>query len=110
MTPDPAPAVSPPGGTVSGEGPAQPAGLTRREHEMLAFERQWWRHAGAKETAIREQFGVPPTRYYQVLNALVDRPAALAADPMLVRRLRRLRSARRQRRSPGLLGKGAPGI
>ena len=110
MTPDPAPAVSPPGGTVSGEGPAQPAGLTRREHDMLVFERQWWRHAGAKETAIREQFGVPPTRYYQVLNALVDRPAALAADPLLVRRLRRLRSARRQRRSPSLLGKGSPAI
>ncbi len=105
MTPDPAPAVSPPGSTASGEGPAQPAGLTRREHEMLAFERQWWRHAGAKETAIREQFGVPPTRYYQVLNALVERPAALAADPLLIRRLRRVRSARRQRRSPRLLGK-----
>ena len=110
MTPDPAPAVSPPGGTVSGQGPAQPAGLTRREHEMLAFERQWWRQAGAKETAIREQFGVPPTRYYQVLNALVDRPAALAADPLLVRRLRRLRSARRQRRSPSLLGKDSSAI
>jgi hypothetical protein len=110
MTPDPAPAVSPPEGTVSGEGPAQPAGLTRREHEMLAFERQWWRQAGAKETAIREQFGVPPTRYYQVLNALVDRPAALAADPLLVRRLRRLRSARRQRRSPSLLGKDSSAI
>ena len=114
MTPDPAPAVSPPGGpaseTASGEGPAQPAGLTRREHEMLAFERQWWRHAGAKETAIREQFGVPPTRYYQVLNALVDRPAALAADPLLVRRLRRLRTARRQRRSPHILGKGSSAL
>ena len=110
MTPDPAPAVSPPGGSASGEVPAQPAGLTRREHEMLAFERQWWRRAGAKETAIREQFGVPPTRYYQVLNALVDRPAALAADPMLVRRLRRLRTARRARRSPSLLGKGSPAL
>ena len=70
------------------------AGLSRREHEMLAFERQWWRRAGAKETAIRDRFGVPPTRYYQVLNALVDRPDALAADPLLVRRLRRLRAAR----------------
>ena len=47
--------------------------------------------AGAKETAIRDRFGLSPTRYYQVLNALVDRPAALAADPLLVRRLRRLR-------------------
>ncbi len=110
MTPDPVPAVSPPGGTASGEDPAPPAGLTRREHEMLAFERQWWRHPGAKETAIREQFGVPPTRYYQVLNSLVDRPAALAADPLLVRRLRRLRSARRSRRSPSLLGKDSSAI
>jgi|SRR3954451_23349025 Protein of unknown function (DUF3263) len=109
MTSDP-PAVSPPGSSAPGERPAPPAGLTRREHEMLAFERQWWRHAGAKETAIREQFGVPPTRYYQVLNALVDRPAALEADPLLVRRLRRLRSARRQRRSPHLLGKGSSAL
>jgi hypothetical protein len=75
---------------------------------MLQFERQWWRAAGAKETAIRERFGVPPTRYYQVLNALVDRPDALAADPLLIRRLRRLRSARRRGRSPQILGKGGP--
>ena len=73
--------------------------LSRRDHEMLLFERQWWRRAGAKETAIRDLFGVPPTRYYQVLNALVDRPEALATDPLLVRRLRRLRSARQQKRS-----------
>ena len=70
---------------------------------MLAFERQWWRHAGAKETAIRDRFGVPPTRYYQVLNALVDRPEALAADPLLVRRLRRLRRARQRQRSSRVL-------
>ena len=80
------------------------AGLSRREHEMLAFERQWWRHAGAKETAIRERFDLAPTRYYQALNALVEKPAALAADPLLVRRLRRLRAARGQRRSSHLLG------
>ncbi len=116
MHPEPASAVSPPGGEVTpveagvaapdGEVAARPAGseLTRREHEMLAFERQWWRHAGAKETAIRERFGLAPTRYYQALNALVDRPAALAADPLLVRRLRRLRAARGQRRSSHLLG------
>lgn len=82
------------------------SGLSRREHEMLAFERQWWRRPGAKETAIRDRFGVTPTRYYQVLNALVDRPAALVADPLLVRRLRRVRSARQRPRqregsSPG---------
>lgn len=73
--------------------------LSRREHEMLLFERHWWRRAGAKETAIRDRFGLPPTRYYQALNALVDRPDALAADPLLVRRLRRVRSARRRQRS-----------
>ena len=93
--------VSPPRVEGSAEASAQvgPHGLTRREHEMLAFERHWWRHAGAKETAIRDRFGVPPTRYYQALNALVDQPAALAADPLLVRRLRRLRAARHRTRS-----------
>jgi hypothetical protein len=77
---------------------------------MLAFERQWWRRPGAKETAIRDRFGLAPTRYYQVLNALVDRPAALEADPLLVRRLRRLRAARGQRRSSQFLGNGGRGI
>ena len=78
--------------------------LSAREREMLAFERQWWRAAGAKETAIRDRFELSPTRYYQVLNALVDRPAALVADPLLVRRLRRVRAARqrtRPSRGPG---------
>ena len=56
-------------------------GLDRREREILAFERQWWKYAGAKEQAIRELFDMSATRYYQVLNALVDRPEALAADP-----------------------------
>ena len=101
MTSNPAPVVSPPRAEGSGEAFAQveAAGLSRREHEMLTFERHWWRRAGAKETAIRDRFGVPPTRYYQVLNALVDRPDALAADPLLVRRLRRVRSARQRQRS-----------
>ncbi len=100
MISDAAPVVSPPRVDGSGEAFAQvlPVGLSRREHDMLAFERQWWRRPGAKETAIRDQFGVPPTRYYQVLNALVDRSDALAADPLLVRRLRRLRSARQRQR------------
>ena len=101
MTDDPTPVVSPPPAEGLDEASVQvaPVGLSRREHEMLTFERQWWRQAGAKETAIRDRFGVPPTRYYQVLNALVDRPDALAADPLLVRRLRRLRRARARTRS-----------
>lgn len=73
--------------------------LTDREREILAFERQWWRFAGAKEQAIRELFGLSATRYYQALNALIDRPAALAADPMLVKRLRRLRTTRQRARA-----------
>jgi hypothetical protein len=68
--------------------------LTDRERQVLAFERRWWRHAGAKEQAIRDIFGISATRYYQILNGLLDNPAALAADPVLVNRLRRLRAAR----------------
>ncbi|TCB99033.1 DUF3263 domain-containing protein [Micromonospora zingiberis] len=77
-----------------------PAGvaLSDRERELLAFERQWWRHAGAKEQAIRDRFGLSATRYYQLLNALLDNPAALAADPVLVGRLRRLRASRARNR------------
>ena len=76
---------------------SQAAGaLTPREAEILAFERQWFRFAGAKEQAIRELFDLTATRYYQVLNTLIDRPEALAADPMLVKRLRRVRQTRRR--------------
>lgn len=81
-----------------------PDGLTRREFDILQFERQWWKYAGAKEEAIKELFSMSATRYYQVLNALVDRPEALAADPMLVKRLRRLRSTRQKARAARRLG------
>ena len=79
-------------------------GLSRREREILSFERQWWKYAGAKEEAIKELFGLSATRYYQVLNGLVDRPEALAADPMLVKRLRRLRASRQKARAARRLG------
>lgn len=68
--------------------------LSERDASILAFERQWWTHAGSKEQAIREQFGISATRYYQVLGTLIDSPAALAHDPMLVKRLQRTRDAR----------------
>lgn len=74
-------------------------GLTDREREILAFERRWWKYAGAKEEAARELFDLTATRYYQVLNALIDTPAALEHDPMLVKRLRRVRSTRQRARS-----------
>ena len=79
-------------------------GLQRRDREILAFERQWWKYAGAKEQAIRELFDMSATRYYQVLNVLIDTPEALAADPMLVKRLRRLRASRQRQRSARRLG------
>ncbi len=92
------------GGAAVTGGDDTAVNLPAREREMLAFERQWWRFAGAREAAIRERFGMTPTRYYQVLNALIDRPEALAADPLLVRRLRRLRGARQRQRSGRVLG------
>ncbi|MDV6014416.1 DUF3263 domain-containing protein [Haloechinothrix sp. LS1_15] len=79
-------------------------GLSHRDHEILAFERQWWKYQGAKERAIRELFGMSPTRYYQVLNRLIDSQEALRADPMLIKRLRKARSARRRTRVARRLG------
>ncbi len=95
--------------SVSSTDGAEPAdGLDRREREILAFERQWWKYAGAKEQAIRDLFDMSATRYYQVLNALIDRPESLAADPMLVKRLRRLRASRQRARSARRLGIESP--
>ena len=79
-------------------------GLSCRDREILAFERQWWKYAGAKEQAVRELFDMSATRYYQVLNALIDTPEALAFDPMLVKRLRRMRASRQRARSARRLG------
>ena len=81
--------------------------LCERDQQVLAFERQWWKYAGAKEQAVRELFDMSATRYYQVLNALIDSPAALAHDPMLVKRLRRLRASRQRARSARRLGSDA---
>jgi hypothetical protein len=78
--------------------------LSDRDREIIAFERQWWKYAGAKEQAIRELFDMSATRYYQVLNALIDNPAALEADPMLIKRLNRLRATRQRARSARRLG------
>jgi hypothetical protein len=80
------------------------AGLSERDQQVLAFERQWWKYAGAKEQAIRELFDMSATRYYQVLNSLIDSPDALAHDPMLIKRLRRMRSTRQRARTARRLG------
>ena len=89
---------------AEGSATGDSGGLNRRDREILAFERQWWKYAGAKEQAIRELFDMSSTRYYQVLNGLIDTPEALAADPMLVKRLRRLRASRQRQRSARRLG------
>jgi Protein of unknown function (DUF3263) len=104
---DAAPPACPP---KPGPTPAGDAGiLGERERGVLAFERHWWRHAGAKEEAIRREFGVGPTAYYQLLSRLIDDPAALAYDPMLVKRLQRQRASRRRRRSRRRLGPSPSG-
>jgi hypothetical protein len=81
---------------VSGAGfsSSEHAGLSELEVRILDFEGNWWRYAGAKETAIKELFDLTAPRYYQLLNDLIDRDDALIASPMLVKRLRRLREAR----------------
>jgi len=80
------------------------ATLSDRDRRILEFERQWWKYAGAKEQAIRDLFDMSGTRYYQILNGLIDTPEALEADPMLVKRLRRMRAARQRARSARRLG------
>jgi Protein of unknown function (DUF3263) len=92
------PPAFPPTAGPAAAGPA-PRALEERERGVLAFERRWWRHAGAKEEAIRRQFGIDPTAYYQLLSRLIDDPAAFAHDPMLVKRLQRQRAARRRQRA-----------
>ena len=77
---------------------ATASALSERDVAILTFERAWWRYGGAKETSIRAEFAMSPTEYYQVLNALLDRDDALAHDPMLVKRLRRMRATRQRRR------------
>ncbi|KKJ93382.1 DUF3263 domain-containing protein [Micromonospora sp. HK10] len=100
----PAPVAAPATGSVQtgrtdrDAAPAATGDLTERERRILAFEQQWWKHAGAKEQAIRDTFGLSATRYYQLLNGLLDHPAALAAEPVLIGRLRRLRSSRARNR------------
>ena len=78
--------------------------LAQRERDILDFERSWWKHAGVKEQAIKERFEMSATRYYQILNELLEQPAAMDYDPILVKRLKRLRVYRQRQRVARLLG------
>lgn len=84
--------------TTSGTAPQgdQPGahGLPEQARAVLDFEREWWRYAGAKEQAIRDHFDLSPTSYYRILNDLIDDDDALRYDPMLVKRLQRMRARR----------------
>ena len=73
--------------------------LSDLDREILAFEEDWASHAGAKDEAVRKRFDLTPTGYHQLLNRLIDLPAAEAHAPRLVRRLRRRRTARKDERS-----------
>jgi hypothetical protein len=83
---------------------AHASGLDERSRDVLDFEREAWKLTITKERAIRERFGFSPGRYHQLLHRVIDRPEALAYDPMLVRRLRRVREARRRARTASHLG------
>jgi hypothetical protein len=74
--------------------------LSERDMRVLAFERGTWRTAGAKEQAIADILDMSSTRYYQLLNELIDSPEALKFDPVLVKRLRTQRARRQRMRSP----------
>ncbi len=91
-------------GGMSETAVALPTGLTELQAALLDFEKLWWSLPGSKEAEIRERFGISTTRYYQLINALIDTEAALAYDPLLVKRLRRLRTARQKERTARRLG------
>ncbi|MDQ0283801.1 DUF3263 domain-containing protein [Rhodococcoides fascians] len=75
--------------------------MTPQQMEILAFEKRWYTAQGSKEADITEQFSMSPVRYFQLLNRLLDDPDALRADPVLVKRLRRIRDSRAQVRRAG---------
>lgn len=78
--------------------------LTDRDRAILALEAAWPRHGGTKEEVIRTKLGMSPARYYQLLGRLIDTEQALDHDPLLVRRLRRLRERRTDQRVARMRG------
>ena len=83
-------------------------GLSERDRAILDFERTWWTEPGPKEVLIRERFELSPTRYYRILAELLESVEADAYDPLVVRRLRRLRDRRRRARYEGRSADGPP--
>lgn len=82
--------------------------LSDLDRAVLEFEGSWWLHPGPKDRAVREILGVSATRYYQILRRLIDDPAAVEAEPLTVRRLRRVRDEAKSRSLARRLGDGYP--
>jgi len=76
-----------------------PAPLTDRDRAILDFEREWWKHAGSKDSAVRDRFALSTSAYHRSLSRLIDSDLAVEHDSVLVRRLRRQRATRRLERS-----------
>jgi hypothetical protein len=75
--------------------------LTERHLAILEFERTWWTLDEEKDLLIRARFACAPDAYYEELNRVLDDPEAMAADPLVVRRLVRLKDRRHRARLEG---------
>lgn len=64
--------------------------LTLEDRAILDFERAWWQEPGAKDQAIEFALGLSAAAFYDRLRSLVVLPAALAYDPLTVKRVRTL--------------------
>lgn len=82
---------------------ADPSPLSERDMAILDFEDSWWSAPQGKDAEVMERFSISSAVYHQILNRLLDEPAALEYKPLLVKRLRRLRASRRDHRSAGRL-------
>jgi hypothetical protein len=63
--------------------------MTETEMAILDFEREWWRHAGARDQEVARRWGMSASKYDRRLIAIAVRPEAMAYDPLTVRRIRR---------------------
>ena len=95
-------------GNAAPSGQPEP-GLSPRDAQVLEFEREWTKHVGAKEQAIRDVFGLSAARYYQLLNVVIDSPDAVRQDPMLVARLQRARDSRLKSRAARTFSRSSTG-
>jgi hypothetical protein len=75
--------------------------LSERYAAMLDFERAWWNHDEPRDQVIRARFQCSPDEYYAELTMVLEDPDAVDHDPLVVRRLKRLRLRARKARLDG---------